>query len=82
MNKKEFWNAIKDLFNKADNGELGTTGTGFGYVDKETYKGIDIDYTKYGLDFNGLITLLEQLDKDGLIEFVDTNNMCYLVYKK
>ena len=81
MNKNEFWDTIKDLFDKADNGELGTVGDGFGYVDKETYNSIEIDYTKFGLDFNALIALLEELDKDGFIEFVNTNNMCYLVYK-
>ena len=82
MNKKEFWNIIKELFDKADNGELGTVGDGFGYVDKENYEGKDIDYTKFGLDFDTLIALLKELEKDGLIDFVDTNNMCYLVYKK
>lgn len=82
MSKKEFWDIIKDLFDKADNGELGTTGIGFGYIDKKTYEGVDVDYAKYELDFNELIKLLEELDKEGAIELVDTNNMCYLVYKK
>ena len=28
------------------------------------------------------IVVLEELDKDGYIELVDTNNMGYLIYKK
>lgn len=60
-----------------------------GYSKKTAYsigqrllKNVEIDYTKWGFDFDGLVSVLEELDKDGYIELVDTNNMGYLIYKK
>lgn len=80
MNKNEFWKVIEPLFDKAE--DVGIIGTVFGYVDKTKYEVIEIDYSQWGLDFKALVSLFEELDKDGLIDFVDTNNMGYLIYKK
>ena len=82
MNKNEFWKVIEPLFDKAEDEEIGITGTSFGYVDKTKYEGIEIDQSQWGLDFKALVSLFEELDKDDFIDFIDTNNMGYLIYKK
>lgn len=82
MNKTEFWNYIKPYFDKAENAELVVMGSAFGYIDKKTYEGIEINYTGFNLDFFGLVSLLKELDADGLVEFIDPNNMQYIIHKR
>lgn len=82
MNKNELWKVIEPLLNKANEDEIGIAFSTFGYIDKNTQEMIEIDYSQWGLDFKALVSLFEELDKDGLIDFVDTNNMGYLIYKK
>lgn len=79
MNKNEFWMTIKELFKEADRNELGIAFSFFGYKQNEEI--IEIDYDSMGLTFETLISLLEELNKDGLVELIDTNNMGYLIYK-
>lgn len=82
MNKTEFWNYIQPYFDKAEDEELATVGCAFGYNDKETHEGVEIDYKALGLDFDGLVSLFIELDADGLVEFINTNNMVYIIHKR
>ena len=82
MNKNEFWDYIEPYFDKSENEEIATVGSAFGYIDKETHEGVEIDYKALGLDFDGLVSLLIELDADGLVEFINTNNMVYIIHKR
>ncbi len=82
MNKTEFWNYIQPFFDKAEKEEIGTIGSAFFYIDKETHEGVEIDYKALGLDFDGLVSLFIELDADGLVEFINTNNMVYIIHKR
>ena len=81
MNKKDFWNYLEPFFNKAE--EVGVAFTSLCYRKKggSDVDIVELDYKQFGLDFNGLIAVLEELEKDGLIGLEDTENMGYLIHK-
>ena len=82
MNKKDFWNYLESVFNKSE--EMGISFTSLCYR-KNGGSDIDIveiDYKQFGLDFQGLLTVLEEFEKEGLIMLEQTNNMGYFIYKK
>lgn len=82
MNKKDFWNYIEPYFDKAE--ELGIAFKSLCYRKKggSDIDIVELDYRQFGLDFQGLISILEELEKDGLIKLEDTDNMGYFIYKK
>ena len=81
MNKNIFWNKLKDIFNIAENREIGIIGTALGYIDKDG-NGVEVDYHDFGLDFGNMLDLLKELEKDNLIELIDTKNMGYFIIEK
>lgn len=82
MNKKDFWNYLEPYFDESE--ELGIAFEALCYRKKggSDIDIVELDYKQFGLDFQGLISILEELEKDGLIKLEDTNNMGYLIYKK
>ncbi len=82
MNKKSFWNLIKDCFSKAENKMLSIAFNSLCYEDKTSGDIIDIEYKELGIDFDTLLELLKELEKENYIELIDTNNMGYFIYQK
>lgn len=80
MNKKELWNWIKDLFDKADEQELGTSWSWFGF--KKNDELVELNYKEKGLTFDNLLLLLQELSNDGLLQLINTHNMGFIIVKK
>ena len=82
MNKKDFWNYLESVFNKSQ--EMGISFTSLCYRKKggSDIDIVEIDYKQFGLDFQGLLTVLEEFEKEELIMLEQTNNMGYFIYKK
>ena len=82
MNKNIFWDKLNGLFKMSSSGELGIIGSSLAYLD-ENEEPIEVNYKEWGVkDFKELLSLLESLSRDNLINLIDTNNMGYFIEKK
>ena len=70
MNKKELWTWIKPYFKDADEQILGIAWSSFGYEKNGDF--VELDYKAKGIEFKELVEMLKILDKEGVIDLVDT----------
>ncbi len=80
MNKKSLLILMNEAFNHAADKELGITGSAWGYIDKGSGQPVEIEYNDIAT-FDELIAFLNEQSTIGKIDFVDTNNMGYMIYQ-
>jgi len=81
MNTDYFWNLIKNEFEKAEDEMLAVCGSFFGYIDKNNGKEIEINYAEFDISLSDLLIYLNALESQAKIKLINTENMCYFIYK-
>lgn len=82
MNKQQFWTIINNAFDKAEDGLLCLSVDFLGYHDKDSGDIAEVDYAAEDLTLEILINYLRELEKDKLINLIDTENMNYFITRK